>query len=791
VSQPPSLRGFALAPLWAEWGDFVGWESAALLLAGLAAAYLLLLILRPYAAVKLALLAVTRSVLWIRSEGRSNVPAKGPAVLVCNPLSYLGWLLILTACPRRVRFLILAGWTVQGVPGWLLRRVGAITPAGSDAGAIDRAITAAGEALARGEVVCLFAEGCRLADGAVVPLSRVFDRVTARTSVPIVPVCVQQPQASLFGIHGGKFVRHLPPEFPSPAWVRFGAPLPAGTPAATARQEMQELGARLAVSRRGSRLPVHRRFVRMAARHPFRVCWIDSTAPGQDMNYAKAYVGSVCLAALLRPTLGETPMVAIWLPPGRGGALANVALALLGKVSVNLNYTSSADGIRSALRQCGCKVVLTARKFTARLALDPGPGVELIYLDDLLPKLTKGMKSRALLAVILLPGWLLERLLGLSRHSTDDVATVIFSSGSTGEPKGVQLTHDNVAANVESIVQAVTLGPTDRMLGVLPFFHSFGYTVTLWAPLQVGAAGVYHADPRQAREIGELCKKNRCTIYLSTATFLRFCLKKCDPDDFRSIRGLVCGAEKLPPGLAEEFFCRFGVMPLEGYGCTELSPVVATNLPDQVCAGLTQTHNRTGTVGAPLPGIAARAVDPDTREVLPPGEEGMLVVTGANVMKGYLNKPDLTAAVMVDGWYITGDMARIDAEGHITITGRLSRFAKVAGEMVPLEKIEEALHDALGTSERVCVVACVPDESRGERVVVLYVVEAFLVFDLTLRQWSQKLSAHGLPNLWVPGERDFHAVPELPVLGSGKVNLKGVKDLALRMTRGQGDKVTG
>ena len=161
----------------------------------------------------------------------------------------------------------------------------------------------------------------------------------------------------------------------------------------------------------------------------------------------------------------------------------------------------------------------------------------------------------------------------------------------------------------------------------------------------------------------------------------------------------------------------------------------------------------------------------------------MLVVTGANVMKGYLNKPDLTAAAMVDGWYITGDMARIDAEGHITITGRLSRFAKVGGEMVPLEKIEEALHDALGTSERVCVVACVPDESRGERVVVLYVVEAFVVFDLTLRQWSQKLPALGLPNLWVPGERDFHAVAELPVLGSGKVNLKGVKDLALSLAR--------
>jgi acyl-[acyl-carrier-protein]-phospholipid O-acyltransferase/long-chain-fatty-acid--[acyl-carrier-protein] ligase len=783
LPQPFPLGEFALPPLGVAWGDLVGWEGAALLLAALPVAYLLLLLIRPYAAVRLAMLAVTRSVLWLRAEGRANVPAKGPVLLVCNPLSYLGWLLVLAACPRRVRFVILAGWTGRGLPGWLLRRVGAVVPTGSDSIAIDDAIAWAGELLARGEAVCLFAEGCRLEDGTVYTFSQVFDRVTARAAAPVVLVALQQPRASMFGIHGGTFVRHLPPEFPSPAWVCFGEPLPPGTPAAVARQAMQELGARLAVSRRPSRRPVHRRFVRMAAHHPFRVCWVDSTAPGQDMNYSKAYVGSVCLAKLLRPLLGETPMVAIWLPPGRGGALANVALALLGKVSVNLNYTSSGDSIRSALHQCECKYVLTARKFTSRLPLDPGAGVELLFLDDLLPKLTKGMKLRALLSVILLPGWLLERLLGLGGHTVDDVATVIFSSGSTGEPKGVQLTHDNVAANVESIVQAVTLVPTDSMLGVLPFFHSFGYTVTLWAPLQVGASGVYHADPRQSREIGELCKKNRCTIYLTTATFLRFCLKKCEPDDFRSIRGLVCGAEKLPPSLAEEFHQRFGVRPLEGYGCTELSPVVSTNLPDQFAGGLTQLHNRVGTVGAPLPGVAARSVHPDTREVLPPGEEGMLVVYGANVMKGYLHKPELTAAVMADGWYITGDMARIDAEGHITITGRLSRFAKVGGEMVPLEKVEEALHDALGTAERVCVVACVPDESRGERVVVLYVEAAFVVFDVTLRQWTQKLSAHGLPNLWVPGERDFHAVPELPLLGSGKVNLKGVKDLALTLAR--------
>ncbi len=451
--------------------------------------------------------------------------------------------------------------------------------------------------------MCLFAEACRAEDGQVVTYQCAFERVMERRSVPVVAVCLHQPRGSLFTMHQGQFVRHWPSEIPCPVEVAFSAPLPVGTTAATARQSLQELSAHLAIERSPRRRPVHRQFIRMAAHRPFRVCWIDSSAPGQDMTYARAYVGSVCLAQLLRPILGDESMVGVWLPPGRGGALANIALALLGKASVNLNYTSGPESIQSALRQCSCRHVLTARRFLARLPLDPGPGIELVYLEDLLPKIPGWHKLRALLAVVVLPGWFLERVVHrLGKHSVEDLATVIFSSGSTGDPKGVMLSHGNVAANAESMIQATSLGPRDRVMGVLPFFHSFGYTVTLWAPLQVCAAAVYHADPRQAKEIGELCRAHGCTIYLSTATFLRFCVRKCDPADFATVRILMCGAEKLPPSLAEAFQGRFGVLPLEGYGCTELSPAVAANMPDQPCGGLVQVHNKPGTVGPPLPG---------------------------------------------------------------------------------------------------------------------------------------------------------------------------------------------
>jgi acyl-[acyl-carrier-protein]-phospholipid O-acyltransferase/long-chain-fatty-acid--[acyl-carrier-protein] ligase len=283
-----------------------------------------------------------------------------------------------------------------------------------------------------------------------------------------------------------------------------------------------------------------------------------------------------------------------------------------------------------------------------------------------------------------------------------------------------------------------------------------------------------YPDPRQAKEIGELCRVHRCTGLLSTATFLRFYLRRCEPDDFRTLRIIVCGAEKLPPALAKEFEEKFGVLPTEGYGCTELSPVVAVNVADVDVRGVKQVRNKIGTVGHPIPGVACRVVDPDTGDPLPPGSEGMIEVKGPNVMPGYLGRPDLTAKAIRDGWYSTGDMGRIDEDGFLTITGRLSRFAKIGGEMVPLEKVEDDMHAVLGTNDRVLAVTALADEKKGERLVVLHLP----ALAMTKREISQKLGERGLPNLWIPGERDYYEVQELPLLGSGKLDLRRVKDLA-------------
>jgi acyl-[acyl-carrier-protein]-phospholipid O-acyltransferase/long-chain-fatty-acid--[acyl-carrier-protein] ligase len=721
----------------------------------------------------------------IRVRGAENVPATGGALLVCNHVTFIDWLLLAAVQRRTIRFVVLAAHARHWAFRPFLRWAGAI-PVDGDGGpkAIVQALHAAGAALARGELVCIFAEGALTRTGFLLPFHRGFEQILQCCPVPIIPVCFDQLWGSIFSFHGGRAFWKRPRRWRPPATIAYGKPMPGTSRAAEVRQAIQKLAADCAVARNPERLPVHRQFVRTAARHPFRVCFIDPNAQIKVVTYAMALMGSTLLARLLRPLLGDAPMVGVWLPPSAGGAVTNIALAFLGKTAVNLNYTSSVDSIQSAIRQCGIRHVLTSRRFTDRIKLDAGPGVEVIALDDFAPHFTWWRKLLGMAAAILLPGWFLERcVLRLGKHRLDDLATVVFSSGSTGQPKGVMLTHANIAANAASMIQAIDLQRADRALAVLPFFHSFGYTVTLWVPLQVGASLVYYPDPRQAKEIGELCRAHRCTAFVTTPTFLRFCLRRSEPDDFRSLRVLICGAEKLPPSLAEEFRARFGVLPLEGYGCTELSPVATTNVPDVDVAGTRQVGNKPGTIGQPIPGVAARVVHPDTLAPLPPGDEGLLMIYGANVMKGYLGLEERTREVVRDGWYVTGDMVRIDEDGFVTITGRLARFAKIAGEMVPLQKIEEELHGILQTSDHVCAVTAVPDEKKGERIVVLHLPHP----GLDVRQLSEQLGQRGLPNLGLPGERDFFPIAEMPLLGSGKLDLRRLRDLALERVYGNGN----
>jgi acyl-[acyl-carrier-protein]-phospholipid O-acyltransferase/long-chain-fatty-acid--[acyl-carrier-protein] ligase len=726
---------------------------------------------------------VARLVYRLRARGREYVPASGPVLLISNHISYVDWLVLMAASRRKVRFVVASNFTRNPIFGWLLRLAGVI-PIERRFGpkALKRTFDSIGQALKNGEVVCVFPEGYPTRNGVMLPFRRGFERIARDAAVPIIPVYVDQLWGSVFSYKRGRLYWKWPERGRSPVTVAFGKPLDSATTAPEVRQAILELSAYCAKERTRTILPVHRRFVRQAAAHPFRSCLIDTSGPQPRMlNQGKVLAFAIGLSGWLRPQLRDEPMVGVWLPSSVGGVFANLALTLLGKTAVNLNYTAGIENVRSAVRRCGIRHVLTAQRFLARMPLDLGPDVELIALEDARASISKVSLIYALVGTVVLPGWLLDRLLGLGSHRAADLATVIFSSGSTGEPKGVMLTQQNLAANVEAFMDYVDFSPRDRVLGLLPFFHSFGYTVTLWGALLAGATTVYHHDPRAAKEVGELCRAHGCTLMAATATFLRLYMRRCQPEDFKTMRLLVCGAEKLPPPLIDEFKAKFGVEPREGYGCTELSPVVSVNIPDVTVNGITQVGTKVGTIGHPLPGVAWRIVDPESYRPLPIGVVGLLMVTGPNVMKGYLGREELTEKATRDGWYVTGDMGRVDADGFATLTGRLARFAKIAGEMVPLELIEEEMHKTLGTTERAVAVVAVPDKKRGERIVVLYTSLPGTEFHSLLKQLGER----GLPNLWIPDERDCFPVSEFPVLGSGKLDLLRLKDLALELLGGR------
>ncbi len=487
---------------------------------------------------------------------------------------------------------------------------------------------------------------------------------------------------------------------------------------------------------------------------------------------------------LRRQVLGvDERYVGVLLPPSTGAALVNLALTLDRRVAVNLNYTVSSDIINQCVQQAEIKHVLTSRKLIEKLELQVD--VPLIFLEDLKPAVTLADKLTSAAASYVVPANLLTQWLGVKQIDPDDVLTIIFTSGSTGIPKGVMLTHANIRHNVDAVDHAFHIMPRDVILGILPFFHSFGFTVTLWGVLALPAKGVYHYNPLDARQVGKLCVKHRATILLSTPTFLRTYIRRCEPEDLRTLDTVVTGAERLPKEVADGFESRFGVRPVEGYGTTELSPLVSVNIPPGRSIPSHQTDRREGSVGRTVPGVAAKIIDLDRGEPLPSGRPGMLLIKGPNVMKGYLNQPDKTAEVIRDGWYVTGDVAFIDEDGFIHITGRESRFSKIGGEMVPHLKVEESLQQALGADRDEApqlAVTAVPDAKKGERLVVVHTR-----LDCSPAELCAALKQQGLPNLFIPSADSFCEVPELPVLGTGKLDLRKVKQLAEQRFTGDDD----
>ncbi len=785
---PSDRRGgvIALANVFAFAGILLGsLAAAALSMAGVSARGILVaaavltvagtiwaIWLLPVALLRLVLVLLTHTFYRLRVVGRTHVPETGPALLVPNHVSFVDGLLLLASVDRPIRFVVDSEYFSSRLFGPFLRSLRAI-PISSSGGprVILRALRDAGRFLDAGDLVCIFAEGQITRTGMMNSFRRGLERIAQGRSAPLIPTHLDRVWGSIFSRARGRFMTKLPERIPYPVTVSFGEPMPSDSSIHAVRQAVVELGSAAASLRSADRPPLPRQFVRQARHHPFAFAFAELARP--RMSRIAALAGAVSLARGLRARWQGQEFVGILLPPSIASALVNLAAGLAGRASVNINFTAGRAGIESVVRQAGLRTVVTSRDFVTKANVEVPAGLEPIFLEDVALSLGPLRRAAALALSALAPARLLQRACGAPRASRlDDTVTVIFSSGSTGEPKGVILTHFNVDANVEAVAQVFPTSGSDRLLGILPHFHSFGYLL-LWFSANHRVGTVFHPNPLDSGAVGELVQRHRITILVATPTFLQLYLRRCTPAQFGALRLVLVGAEKLQESLAAAFEGHFGIRPLEGYGTTECAPAIAVSTLDYRAPGFFQPGSRRGFVGQPLPGIAVRVVDPESFRPLPPGTPGMLLVRGPNVMKGYLGRDDLTARSIRDGWYVTGDIALVDEDGFIQVTDRLSRFSKIGGEMVPHGRIEEALHQAAGSELQIFAVTAIPDERKGERLAVLHTID-----EAKIPEILRKVQESGLPNLFVPRLDHFVKVAALPILGTGKLDLRETRRIA-------------
>lgn len=707
---------------------------------------------------RFVLLGLLRLAYRIRIAGAQNIPASGGALLVANHVTFIDGLLLAAATPRFIRFLVIEKHYNRFRP--LVSLFHAIPVKQGRPRDVVEMIARSRAALAAGELVCIFPEGDLTRMGNIQAFQRGLERIATGLDVPVIPIHLGGLWGSIFSFAGGRLFSKWPALRRYPVQISVGAPLPSPVTAVEARQAVVELSTEPLETNL-----LHLAFINAAKRAPQRLALAD--ASGKSLTYRQALIASLLLARRLRKLDGD--MLGVVLPASVAGALVNIASLFAGKKAVNLNFSSGPAAVDSAIEQCGIRSILTSRLFLAKAKMAERPGM--VFVEDLLGGISKTEKLGGLLLSCLPTSLLAPR-----GHCTD-LATVIFSSGSSGQPKGIKLSHQNIMSNIAASGIMIPLGPTDRIAGVLPFFHSFGFTFTLWFPLVNGIGGVYQMNPLDAKGVGTLIEKWRATVLLATPTFLANYTKVVTPEQFRSLHVVLAGAEKLRESVVANFAAKFGVTPREGYGATEMSPVIAVSTEDVPFEGRAQKGWMPNSVGRPLPGVAVRVVDPETQAPLPIGHEGMLLVKGANQMLGYWANSAKTKEVIINGWYVTGDVAKVDEEGFIYLTGRLSRFSKIAGEMVPHGRVEEAIEACLEEGAKVCVIA-VADEDRGEKLIALY--EGSTMEPATL---AAALAGSDLPKLWLPKRDALLPVETLPVLGTGKLDLRRAKEIAEERTK--------
>jgi acyl-[acyl-carrier-protein]-phospholipid O-acyltransferase/long-chain-fatty-acid--[acyl-carrier-protein] ligase len=781
VSLLDSLAGLGVSGLyWLVAGDnLLGWTPHAqlFLLAGCTLAMLVYGVWHiPHHTVCTVMRLIGPLFYRVKSVGWENIPPGG-ALMICNHLSYVDAVVLQIASPRPMRFIAFAGFARSPVVRFIFRAAGVI-PVAADKPM--KGIRLAVEAIRQGELVCVFPEGAISRTGQLMQLKRGFGLIAESARAPMVPAFIDGLWGSIYSFAGNRYLWKSPRLMPTHVCVMFGPPVPPDkVTVESARKALLDLGEQAFQERPFLRRHLGRETVRALAKRPWHVAIIDRTAERKVVRNAQLLAAAAVLSRRIRATIPER-RVGIVLPPGAGATIANLAVACAGKIPVNLNFTVGSAAVEAALRLGEIRTVITADAMRAKLPGFPFPGNTLDLRGEITAAGGKAAILPWLVASYLLPNQWMADLLGLPRTGDQEEAALLFTSGSSGEPKGVVLTHRNILSNCSQISSLSILPDTATLLGCLPVFHSFGFTVTLWYPLIRGCRVVTVPSPLDTRRIIDAIKHEKVTVMVGAPTFIRPFLKKAEKEELRSLKLVVTGAEKLPEDLYEAFLSQFGIEILQGYGLTETTPVASVNQYHPPVTTSTAEHQegkRTGAVGRLLPGATARITDPDTGEELPLNTVGMLWLKGPNIFPGYLKDEEKTAAALKDRWFITGDLGRIDEDGFLFIEGRLSRFSKIGGEMVPHGTVEQRLIAAFAWDQAegpTAVVTGIPDAVKGETLVLL------TTKDVAPGEVRAKLLEAGFPNLWVP--KVIIKVEAIPLLGTGKTDLKACRALAIERT---------
>ena len=706
-----------------------------------------------------------------------NLPEYGPALLVANRASFADMLFISACTPRPIRFMMHESYFRFPLLHPLYKTVGFLeVPAGKPK-KLRKLFSRTRRLLRKGELICVFPEGDITRNGVMSSFRDGMREMLPRdVEVPVIPIYIGMTWGSIFSCYNGKFKLRWPNELPHPASVTIGKPVPPDTSGYGIRVAISELGADTELIPSAAERPFHSQFTFIMKHHPLRKHLMEYSdgklhSPGNYTLLLRAILLSRHLRSLCESDEG---CVGIMLPNSLDLCTSIVAVQMADRIPAVLNYTAQQRAVDAAVERSGAKHIITKRAFLEKIKFPERPGM--IFLDELdSGVLTPWRKFTWFLAMLFLSSDELMKLLSPATwNDVEKTAVILFSSGSTGVPKGVMLSHHNINADVTSITKVIGWSRNDRIAGNLPLFHSFGMTVCFWMPLITGAETTLLASPLDTAAMGEIMLKRRMTLLVTTPGFLQYYMRRCPKEAFASLRLTITGAEKLRDDIADRFKQLTGLTIAEGYGCTELSPVVSINLANSRMELGAQVAEL-GSIGPPLPGVCVKIVDPDTFELLPENTDGLMIVSGATVMKGYLDDPEKTAEVMRDGkWYVTGDIARMNRNGFITITGRVSRFSKIAGEMVPHELVEKEINKLLTPEDRLFAVCGGADTRKGERLLVFYTDPE----RLDPHEVVQELNKLPIPKLWIPKEDSFVPIPALPVLGSGKLDLAKLAEMA-------------